>query len=232
MPARYVLHENHLFKDKNAYRAQIRPADSLNLNDVINRMLQRGSTVSKPDILGVLEDYHETIEALLREGNNIKTPLCNFSISIKGIFNGPDDTFDPVRHKLIASTTPGARLKKWIQTKIKLEKLKADTPQPLLQQFKDINSDLRNQQLTPGGMGELVGFRLKFDETDPKQGIFFLSENGAPVRAEVIGANQPKKLLFMVPDLDEGPYQIEVRAKFGDNMIRGGRLLTKLSVTK
>ena len=81
-------------------------------------------------------------------------------------------------------------------------------------------------------MGELVGFRLKFDETDPEQGIFFISENGPSVHVEVIGANQPKKLLFMVPELIEGTYQIEVRARFGDNMIREGRLLTKLSVTK
>lgn len=56
------------------------------LDDVIQRMSERGSTVTKADIVSVLEDFQGALESLLAEGANINLPFANYSTSIKGVF--------------------------------------------------------------------------------------------------------------------------------------------------
>ena len=71
-----------------------------------------------------------------------------------------------------------------------------------------------NDVLTKGGVVQLVGARLKFDVTDAAQGIFFVPETGAPVRADVIAENKPARLMAIIPaDLKAGTYYVEVRTK-------------------
>jgi hypothetical protein len=77
-------------------------------------MIEQGSTVVKADILSVLEDYHSAIENMVLEGMNVNTPGANYSVSIKGIFDGQADTYDPSRHQVSPSTNPGRRFRKAI----------------------------------------------------------------------------------------------------------------------
>ncbi|MCA9362685.1 DUF4469 domain-containing protein [Candidatus Kaiserbacteria bacterium] len=42
--------------------------------------------------------------------------------------------------------------------------------------------------------GQVIGRRLKFDATDPNQGIFFI--NGSESRVEIVGKNKGTELMF------------------------------------
>ncbi len=233
MPINYVLRENSLTPDPNDYTALVQPTATAGLEDVIERMMRRGSTVGKADILSVLEDYHATIEDMVLEGMNVNTPAANFATSIKGIFSGHTDSFDPGRHRLRATLSPGKRLRRAIRERAQAVKQAAVRPTPNPLEYTDLNSGQRNSVLTPGGMGQVVGYRLKFDPADANQGIFFVAEDGGATRVEMVGHNKPGKLVFLVPaDLASGDYTLEVRTVLRQRKdVRPGALSATLTVS-
>ena len=212
MPIKYVLRENNLSDDPDDYMARVRHVGIARMETIIERMIQRGSTITRPDIVSVLEDYYAVIESLLLEGMSVTTPLDHFSLSVKGIFRGADDTFDPARHRLHATIVAGPRLRKALQEGGEMVKEEMVKPYPNLVDYLDLNSGERNGILTPGGMGRIIGHRLKFDPADPQQGIFFIAADGTETRVSVVGKNKPRELIFLVPEgLTAGEYRLEVR---------------------
>lgn len=229
----YVLVENNLTSDPNDYYALVKPAGSADLDDIVERIEQQGSTVTRADIYSVLEDYFAAVETLLVEGNTVNTPVANYTTSIKGVFDGPDENFDASRHHLRPIANPGTRIRKTLRQRGQPIKQEAVTPRPNPVEYIDINSDTRNSILTPGGMGRISGHRLQFDAATPEQGVFFVAEDGTETRVDVVGRNKPSELVFMVPDsLADGDYTLEVRAYiYGGNDLRTGALDTPLTVS-
>jgi hypothetical protein len=232
MSINYALFKNHLTSDPDDYRAMVLSNGTAELEDVIDRMIEQGSTVVKADILSVLEDYYTAIENMVLEGMSVLTPGANYGASIKGVFNSQADSFDPNRHQVRASVSPGKRFRKAIRERSQPAKQEATRPKPSLLEFTDLNSDVRNSVLTPGGMGQVVGHRLKFDAEDPAQGIFFVAADDSETEVTVVGRNMPGELMFLIPEgLTAGDYTLEVRAGFGEDDIRSGALDVPLTVS-
>jgi len=112
MSINYVLHENNLTSDPDDYMALVQPVGTAELEDVIERIVAQGSTVTRADIVSVLEDYHTAIENLVLEGVNVNTPGANYRVSIKGVFTGLTDGFDPNRHQVRAIVSAGRRFRR------------------------------------------------------------------------------------------------------------------------
>ena len=62
MTINYALFENHLTSDPDDYAAQVKITGSAGLEVVAQRMIDQGSTVTKPDILAVLEDAIKALQ--------------------------------------------------------------------------------------------------------------------------------------------------------------------------
>ena len=232
MSINYALFENNLTSDPGDYLARVQSNGTAEMEDVIDRMIEQGSTVVKADILSVLEDYHTAIENMVLEGMNVNTPGANYKATIKGIFNGQADSFDPNRHQVRASVSAGIRFRKAVEERARPSKQEAVRPKPSLLEFTDLNSAERNSILTPGGMGQVVGHRLKFDAEDATQGIFFVAADDSETEVTVVGRNMPAELMFLIPDgLTAGDYTLEVRAGFGEDDVRSGALDVPLTVS-
>lgn len=230
MPISYVLRENRLTPEPDDYMAMVTPSRSVEFDEVVDRMLDRGSTLTRTDIVGVLNNLQETVETLLIEGANVNLPLANFSSSIKGVFEGSSDSFDASRHQLTPRVTAGRVLWAAYRRGLPVQKQELARPLPNLLEYVDMNTGERNSLVTAGGMGQINGHRLRFDSTDAEQGIFFLGEDNRVARVTVVGQNKPSCLLFMLPpDLAAGEYALEVRAMLG-NELRSGRLPETLTV--
>jgi hypothetical protein len=230
MPITYNLRDNKLTVEENDYMAHVISSRQVELDEVIERMMERGSTVTKADILSVMEDFQSSLEGLLSEGVNVKTPFANFSTSIKGVFNGATDSFDKTRHQIMSNLNPGKRLRAFYRNGIPTQKDEAITKEPKPVDYIDNNSGERNTIITPGGMATLIGNRLNFDPADAAQGVFYIGADGTEVRVEIVGQNKPSQLMFVTPvTLTSGDYSIEIRNKPGNN-IRVGRLIYELSV--
>ena len=135
-------------------------------------------------------------------------------MSISGVFDGADDAFDKKRHTVNLNINAGTALKTAVG-KVKTIKTETASTDPYITEVTDVVSGKVNTVLTKGGVVQLTGSRLKFDQKDEAQGIFFVPETGTPVRAAVIAENKPARLMAIIPaDLAQGTYYIEVRTKY------------------
>ncbi len=104
-------------------------------------------------------------------------------------------------------------------------------PTPALLEYVDLGSGETNGTITPDNIGTINGHRLKFDPTEPAEGIFFIADDNSETKATAIQKNKPGQLVFLVPTLASGTYHLEVRAIFGkETQPRTGRLEEELTV--
>ena len=210
---KYCLRENLLTPAPDDYMAQAADVRSYTLDEIIDLMMEKGSTLTRADVAATLQVYGEVVSAIIKDGSAVNTPLMNTSMSISGVFDGANDSFDKKRHTVNLNITAGTLLRDAV-TKVKCEKTEGVSTDPYITEVTDIVTGTVNTTLSKGGVVQLVGSRLKFDAKDTAQGIFFVPETGAPVRAAVIAENKPARLMAIIPDdLAAGTYYVEVRTK-------------------
>ena len=76
-----------------------------------------------------------------------------------------------------------------------------------------------------------MGYRLKFEEADPEQGVFFVDEVNQETRVETVALNKLSQLTFIVPaTLEPGQvYAVEVQNYYNKvNVLRRARLWVAL----
>ncbi len=232
---KYSLRENLLTPAPDDYMAQVTDTRSYSLEEIIDLMMDKGSTLTRADVAAVLQVYGEVCSSIVADGSALNTPLVNTSMSITGVFNGANDSFDRKRHTVNLNMTAGTLLRD-AAAKVKCEKTEGASTDPYITEVADIVSGKVNEVLTKGGVVQLTGSRLKFDQKDEAQGIFFVPETGNPVRAAVIAENKPARLMAIIPDLVAGTYYVEVRTKASGGgkplkAVKTGRCAKPLAVT-
>jgi len=227
MAINYALFENHLTSDPDDYAAQVKITGSADLEALAERMIDQGSTVTKPDILAVLEDTIKATESCLLDGYRVQLGgLCELFPRIKGVFNGITDTFDASRHRVDVGANPGVRVRKTVRVGATVTKIETIKPAPALLEYVDLGSGETNGTITSGNIGTINGHRLKFNPEQDDEGIYFVNiDTGAEVKLTAIQRNKPGQLVFLVPTVPGGQYYLEVRTRFRDSAeIRTGRL--------
>ncbi|MCK4342896.1 MAG: hypothetical protein KAY37_14375 [Phycisphaerae bacterium] len=73
MPIHYALFENNVTADPDDYAAVVQMTDTADLDTLIRRMIERGSTTTRADILAVMEDAIGACESMLLDG--MRAPL-------------------------------------------------------------------------------------------------------------------------------------------------------------
>lgn len=184
------------------------------VDKIVDRIIGKGSTVTKAEALSVIEEFEYAIAEEVKEGNNVVTELFKIYPSVSGVFTNEDDSFDPVRHAVKLNLVAGSRLKS-VVSQIEVEKVKIISPEPVIKRFTDLKSNVVNESFTPGQIVAIKGSYLKFDEEDPSQGVFFVDDDKSEVRVSNVVKNMPSELMFFVPDeLTTGIFQVEVRVVF------------------
>jgi hypothetical protein len=211
--------------------AQVHHARSVGLDEVVDLIIRQGSTVTRADILGVLEGFETAVVNLLLEGARVNTPLANYRTSVRGVFEEGNLDYDPSRHQVVGAISAGRRLKAALRSRSQVARVKARYAAPTLLLHVDCDSGEQNGAVTPGGMAQVTGDWLKFDPADPAQGVFYVLEDGSETRVPVVGHNKPSKLMYVAPaGLVPGNYTLEVRAGFGEGDVRSGALNATLTV--
>ena len=220
MSINYSLYENKLPAANDSYAARVSIKNSVGLDEIADRIVSMGTTVRKADILAVLENTCQACEEYLLEGTRVNVGgMFDLFPSIKGVFDSITDSFDPARHRLEVSASPGTRIRKAIQENGTVAKQETILPAPALLEFVDLGSGTSNTSVSANNIGTINGHRLKFDPADPTEGIFFVDNVGAATKVTAVQKNKPGELVFMNPALSgaENPYTLEVRAHFSIN---------------
>jgi hypothetical protein len=231
MPILYYLQPNPITPDPNDQSARVLPKDIVDLEFIIAEMVKRGSVAGEADIRAVLTLLFNIIGDELARGNFVNLPIVNIRIGISGIFDSTTDNYDPTRHIIRPTVSPGALLFQKLQN-VTVEKLKSSRPSPTLSEFTNVNTNTVDSILTPGGIGQIVGEELKFNPENPQEGVFFIKEDGEETKAAVFQTRTTGKLVFIIPaSLTAGRYTIEVRRAYTkDNELRKGALHVPVTV--
>lgn len=238
---KYSLQPNPFKKDEpDQYRAFPLFDQTLELADVIDTMEFRSSSFTKADMLGVIDDYHHTLRHLICEGKKINTGLFVIELTIKGNFDGRDASFDGRNgHTLKLNVRPSGDLETEVQQKVRLKKQPSTEPTPVIDFYRNLdNNGEANTTLTPTHMSRIKGYKLKFDKSDPRLGVFLLPQavdgvlsDPTPIRVDHYSRVTRGEIIFRVPDdLPPGDYKLEVRALFGSDDIRTGTYKLTLQV--
>ncbi len=230
MSIKFAIVPSKLVQNTTGYAARVQPGGTIEFAELVEQVASYNTSVTKSDVLGVIEDYYAVIEKFLRLGMNIATPHALYRSSVQGTFLDEGDNYDEARHRVRACIAPGARLRHALD-KVPVEKVTTIVALPQPQTFIDVTSGARNATVTPGRSGRLVGKELRYDPADPNQGIFFLDTGDVATRVEDLIWSMPRHLIFTIPALAAGEYKLVVRAILNDNHeVREGVLHAVLTV--
>jgi DNA-binding domain/Domain of unknown function (DUF4469) with IG-like fold len=215
MAIKYYLHQNAIAQDPEIHRAIVVPHEVHDLQSIIKQMLKRGTTLSEADILAALHLLFEVVVQEVQEGNHVNLPIVNIRPGIAGSFTTALDQFDASRHRLKTTTSSGVLLNKNIN-KTSVEKVNRPLASPILNAFFDIKSATINDIISPNGIGQIVGNHLKFNNSNPSEGVFFVNAANEFFQASIFATRHPTKLVFSIPEaLPPGNYTLEVKKAFG-----------------
>lgn len=222
---KYCLRENLLTAKPDDYMAQVTDSRVFTLDDVIGRMMKRGTTVTRTDMVAIMQLYTEECSFIVEEGGTLNMPLINTSMSITGVFEGAQDSFDPKRHTVNLNINAGTALKTALG-KVKCEKTGTTSTDPYITGVSDKLSGT-SDSVKIGSAMEIIGSRLKFDVKDSEQGVFAIAGTNA-VRCASVIENKPARLIVLLdPSVPAGDFTVEVRTKIAGNGSKKTKVLKK-----
>ena len=213
----YSLTANLLTPDPNDCVAVPANVRVYNFTEILDRVTQKYTGLTPTQLLAASNELFEEIGNIVGDGGGVITPLVNIYPGMSGVYNGATDTFDPKRHRCRAIFTAGKIINESVK-KIKTEKIIVSEPLPHILEVKDVTGGSVNDILTPGGVVELRGCKLKLVPELPEDGIYLIEENGAVTKLSILVENKPARLMAMIPaDLPQGIYTLEVKASATSN---------------
>ncbi len=219
----YFLTENHLTPDPDDRTAIPVNVRSYNDDQIIDRMLLRGTTLTRADAQAAITLYREEHGYIIEEGGAINTGLMKAAPAIKGKFNNATDSYDPARHTFYYSANLAQPLKEKA-AKMKMNKVQPPATGPVITVVKDSISQLTDGTMTAGGVLDIYGLRLKVFPETGGNGVFFIAVDGTEHQAETLIENKPSRIIAMIPALPQGDYTLEVRTNFTGSNTPGKQL--------
>jgi hypothetical protein len=209
---KYCLIDNRMSKDGKNCVAIVSSRNVINLDELLDDIVAEGTGLTRPQALAYFEKMTQLILRYLGKGYFVTTPLFRFRTSITGVFNDKLDTFDPTRNRIKISTTAGTRIQ-YLNSFVDPEKVSTSKTSPEIFHFIDSATDEINTSGIPGGTARILGTNLRFDKTDPKQGVFFVSvaDTNIEYRASIYSGIRPSEIHLTIPALEPGEYTVVIR---------------------
>jgi hypothetical protein len=218
---RYSLRENRLRRDNGAnYVANVHRYKTVGQDEFIDLMTERNTTVTRQDVLVVLDLMEETLKNLLRRGDCVTTRFFKARVSIRGGFTAADDDFDSASHTLTVRMSAARPFKDEIVRTSRIEKVEATGYLPEINSLSDYGSLTENNLVTPGRTAQIKGSHLDYGE-GVAEGLYFVNEADPTqsVKVDIFHYRAAKRIVFTVPALGSGTYRLEVRRANGVKLI-------------
>lgn len=156
----------------------------------------------------------------LYNASTVEFGFSNNSLGVDGSFIGPDAQFDPLVNNVTLRCTPRVEFKDDLRH-INVIVQGTNEGLPTIIKVIDVTTGSVNQKLTPGGglNGEGNRIRIAGDEGQTV-GFFFISttdKKETAVPASSLLRNDPSFFSFIIPQLADGSYFLEVATQVSSN---------------
>jgi hypothetical protein len=211
------LYDNVLTPNANDLIARVHAERTLNVADVCRAAVTRGGAdISAAAMEHAVNLFHKEMAYGLCDGFSINTGFYAASVNIKGVFDSPQEHFNPAKHTVMFDFKQGAKLRKELAN-VTVEITGVADTSAYIAQVVDVKTGSINDLLTPGRNLRINGSKIRIDGDNLDNGIYFINQDtqvGTKVHAVDIVINNPSELMIIIPELAAGTYLLEVKTQY------------------
>ena len=185
-------------------------------NEDIAALITRERSEFRPEtILNILNMRDKAVVGFIQDGLSCMDGVSQISPRVSGVWETENSQYDEKIHKRNVDMIPTSELRNALDS-ITVKVLGAKETTAKISAVTDTASGLTDGTLTIGDDILIEGEKLKVDEKDPLQGVFFVTKDGGEYKTERrLSLNKPTQILARVPaNVPEGKVTVKVRTKF------------------
>ena len=210
------LYDNVLTEKPGDYTAKPRITGTARNKDVAARIVKERTEYRAETIENILNLADQKKVELIAEGKSLIDGVGQYLLNISGSFEGERPSFDPAKHKVGITYTPGKELLNAMDN-ITFNVTLATTG-PVINTVTEVDTRSVNHYIYPGGSIIISGSNLLIKGEDPSIGLFFTKDeaDATPVKATVIARNTISEIIAQVPNsLEAGQYRLSLTTQAG-----------------
>lgn len=194
--------------------------------ELIERMLSMGSSLTKPDIIAVLQLLSMAVANVCSQGYKVSLDgLVQITPVLTGEFLDKTDGFLPSRNTVYLTCQASKSLNDLISTAVSVEKVVVDENRPILLDVVDSEADEDFVALTVGHIMSVAGKRLKFDISQPSEYLRLVNAENPAEFVPVLKFHKlaDQELVFRLPPVSFAQGYFELANALGTASVRVGR---------
>nr|WP_187289347.1 DNA-binding domain-containing protein [Treponema pedis] len=189
-------------------------ADTQHNSDIADIITKERTEFRKETILNILAMRDKAVKDLIQEGLSFMDGLVQISPRVSGVWETENTAYDEKVHKRTVDLIPTADLRTALDA-IGVKVLGAKEQSARITAVTDTATGLKDGTLTIGDDIIIDGEKLKIDETDSAQGVFFKAAGGTEYKTtRRLSVNNPSQIIARVPkEVPAGAVTLIVRTK-------------------
>jgi hypothetical protein len=227
---RVKLYPNYLPKVEGEYIARTDNEASLTIEEVCAALKNRGGfTGSYDDLAEHVRRFFDEAAYQLCDGFAVNAGYFSVHPNVGGTFDKATEGHDTGKHPVTFRFRTRAPLRA-LAEHIVVEVEGLADPSGYIDEFIDITAEAVNETLTPGGMFNISGHKIKVEGDKADIGVYFVSAADPARRVKVEGhlaENTASRLIGIIPALSAGAWHLEIVTQFssGSNLLKEPRTI-------
>jgi hypothetical protein len=164
------------------------------------------------------------------DGYSVNTGWFTSGVHIRGVFDSPDEQFDPKKHSILFEFHQGALLRKELEL-VTVDILGMADAGTVITQVIDAWTSSVNDVITPGRNLKIEGRKIKIAGANGANGVYFKKTDDTlymQLDPRDVVTNNPSELIVVIPyNLTPGTYHVEVATQYSGS----GNLLKEIRRT-
>ncbi|MGI5174197.1 DUF4469 domain-containing protein [Treponema sp. OMZ 840] len=183
--------------------------------DIAELITKERTEFRKETIINILNMRDKAVKDLIQEGISFMDGLVQISPRVSGVWATENAPYDEKIHKRTVDLIPTADLRTVLDA-IGVKVMGAKEESARITAVTDTATGLNDGTLTIGDDIIIEGNKLKIDETDAAQGVFFRLADGTEHKVtRRLSVNQPSQIIARVPaTVPAGKVEVVVKTKF------------------
>ena len=193
--------------------------------DIADVITKERTEFRRETILNILSMRDKAVKDFIQDGLSFMDGLVQISPRVSGVWETENSAYDEKVHKRTVDLIPTADLRTALDA-IGVKVLGAKETSARITEITDTATGLKDGTLTIGDDIIIEGEKIKVDEKDVAQGVFFKAANGTEYKTtRRLSVNLPSQIIARVPkEVPAGAVTIIVRTKYA----KGGTALKEM----
>lgn len=190
-------------------------AETQRNKDIADIIVKERTEFRPETIMNILTMRDKVVTQLIEEGLSVMDGVVQITPRVSGVWETEGAEYDEKIHKRTVDIVPTADLRDVLEA-ISVKVLGAKEATARITSITDTATGLKDGTITIGDDIIIEGDKLKIDEKDAAQGVFFKAANGTEYKTtRRLSVNKPSQIIARVPkEVPAGAVTVIVRTKY------------------